>query len=29
VIIRKGFRPALDSYSAFFENDRSTPTGLF
>lgn len=28
VIIRKGFRPALDSYSAFFENDRSTPTGL-
>jgi nicotinamidase/pyrazinamidase len=28
VIIRKGFRPALDSYSAFFENDRLTPTGL-
>jgi len=28
VIIRKGFRPALDSYSAFFENDHSTPTGL-
>lgn len=27
-IIRKGFRPALDSYSAFFENDRTTPTGL-
>jgi nicotinamidase/pyrazinamidase len=27
-IIRKGFRPALDSYSAFFENDRRTPTGL-
>jgi nicotinamidase/pyrazinamidase len=27
-IIRKGFRPALDSYSAFFENDRLTPTGL-
>jgi nicotinamidase/pyrazinamidase len=27
-IIRKGFRPALDSYSAFFENDRVTPTGL-
>jgi nicotinamidase/pyrazinamidase len=27
-IIRKGFRPALDSYSAFFENDRKTPTGL-
>ena len=28
MIIRKGFRPAIDSYSAFFENDRSTPTGL-
>ena len=28
LIIRKGFRPALDSYSAFFENDRKTPTGL-
>jgi nicotinamidase/pyrazinamidase len=28
VIIRKGFRPALDSYSAFFENDRRTSTGL-
>ena len=28
VIIRKGFRPALDSYSAFFENDRQTSTGL-
>jgi len=28
VIIRKGFRPDLDSYSAFFENDRTTPTGL-
>ena len=27
-IIRKGFRPTLDSYSAFFENDRTTPTGL-
>jgi nicotinamidase/pyrazinamidase len=27
-IIRKGIRPALDSYSAFFENDRQTPTGL-
>ena len=27
-VIRKGFRPALDSYSAFFENDRQTPTGL-
>lgn len=28
LIIRKGFRPNLDSYSAFFENDHSTPTGL-
>ena len=28
LIIRKGFRPAIDSYSAFFENDKSTPTGL-
>jgi nicotinamidase/pyrazinamidase len=28
VIIRKGFRSSLDSYSAFFENDRQTPTGL-
>ena len=28
LIIRKGFRAALDSYSAFFENDRSTSTGL-
>ena len=27
-IIRKGFRPSLDSYSAFFENDRRTSTGL-
>jgi nicotinamidase/pyrazinamidase len=27
-IIRKGFRPGLDSYSAFFENDHRTPTGL-
>lgn len=26
--IRKGFRAQIDSYSAFFENDRSTPTGL-
>ncbi len=26
--IRKGFRAAVDSYSAFFENDRTTPTGL-
>ncbi|MDR1900274.1 MAG: bifunctional nicotinamidase/pyrazinamidase [Treponema sp.] len=28
LIIRKGFRPGLDSYSAFFENDRNTSTGL-
>lgn len=28
LIIRKGFRGAIDSYSAFFENDRTTPTGL-
>ena len=28
LIIRKGFRPEIDSYSAFFENDKSTPTGL-
>jgi nicotinamidase/pyrazinamidase len=28
LIIRKGFRRAIDSYSAFFENDRKTPTGL-
>ncbi|SLN29114.1 nicotinamidase/pyrazinamidase [Pseudoruegeria aquimaris] len=28
LILRKGFRSAIDSYSAFFENDRSTPTGL-
>lgn len=28
LILRKGFRPAIDSYSAFFENDRITPTGL-
>ncbi len=28
LIIRKGFRPAIDSYSAFFENDHETPTGL-
>jgi nicotinamidase/pyrazinamidase len=29
LILRKGFRKDIDSYSAFFENDRSTPTGLF
>lgn len=28
LILRKGFRGAIDSYSAFFENDRATPTGL-
>ncbi len=28
LIIRKGFRSAIDSYSAFFENDHRTPTGL-
>jgi len=28
VIIRKGFRRHIDSYSAFFENDRATTTGL-
>ncbi|HBH00010.1 MAG TPA: nicotinamidase, partial [Rhodobacteraceae bacterium] len=26
--IRKGYRHHIDSYSAFFENDRVTPTGL-
>lgn len=28
LILRKGFNPHIDSYSAFFENDRTTPTGL-
>ncbi|MCA0962840.1 bifunctional nicotinamidase/pyrazinamidase [Salipiger bermudensis] len=28
LIIRKGFRAGIDSYSAFFENDHETPTGL-
>ncbi len=28
LIIRKGMNPAMDSYSAFFENDHKTPTGL-
>ncbi|HUF57738.1 MAG TPA: bifunctional nicotinamidase/pyrazinamidase [Thermohalobaculum sp.] len=27
-IVRKGFRREVDSYSAFFENDHATPTGL-
>ena len=29
LIVRKGYRKELDSYSAFFENDRITPTGLY
>jgi nicotinamidase/pyrazinamidase len=28
LLVRKGSRVELDSYSAFFENDRRTPTGL-
>ncbi len=28
IVIRKGGNPRIDSYSAFFENDRTTPTGL-
>ncbi len=28
LIIRKGYRRMIDSYSAFFENDKTTPTGL-
>lgn len=28
LIVRKGFRPGIDSYSAFYENDRASPTGL-
>ncbi len=28
LIVRKGYDPAIDSYSAFFENDHKTPTGL-
>ncbi|WP_296640298.1 bifunctional nicotinamidase/pyrazinamidase [Roseinatronobacter sp.] len=28
LILRKGFRRQIDSYSAFFENDQTTPTGL-
>lgn len=27
-VVRKGMNPDVDSYSAFFENDRTTPTGL-
>lgn len=28
MVIRKGFRKKIDSYSAFYENDNTTPTGL-
>jgi nicotinamidase/pyrazinamidase len=28
LVLRKGFRADIDSYSAFYENDRTTPTGL-
>ena len=28
LILRKGFRAEIDSYSGFFENDQTTPTGL-
>ena len=28
LVVRKGFDPAIDSYSAFYENDHETPTGL-
>lgn len=28
MIVRKGYRPGIDSYSAFFENDHRTRTGL-
>ena len=28
LVVRKGFREQIDSYSAFFENDRATATGL-
>ena len=28
LILRKGYRPEIDSYSVFYENDRKTPTGL-
>ncbi|MGH6914062.1 MAG: bifunctional nicotinamidase/pyrazinamidase [Geminicoccales bacterium] len=28
LVVRKGFRREIDSYSAFFENDQQTPTGL-
>ena len=28
LVLRKGFRAGIDSYSALFENDKTTPTGL-
>jgi nicotinamidase/pyrazinamidase len=28
LVLRKGIRRTIDSYSAFYENDRKTPTGL-
>ncbi|MBR0989985.1 bifunctional nicotinamidase/pyrazinamidase [Bradyrhizobium japonicum] len=28
LVVRKGFRRGIDSYSALFENDKRTPTGL-
>jgi nicotinamidase/pyrazinamidase len=28
LVVRKGFRREIDSYSAFYENDQQTPTGL-
>ncbi len=28
LVLRKGYHRTIDSYSAFFENDRTTPTGL-
>lgn len=28
LVLRKGYHRGIDSYSAFYENDRRTPTGL-
>ena len=28
LVLRKGYRPNIDTYSAFLENDHFTPTGL-
>ena len=28
LVLRKGLHRTIDSYSAFYENDRATPTGL-